>query len=49
MGLGNLSPVFPNVLLPQVELQRGMRKEMNWLCSLGDGVSAEKGDGKRYL
>lgn len=30
-GLGDLSPVFTNVLLPQVELQSRLRDEVKWL------------------
>lgn len=36
-GLGDLCPVFTNVLLPQVELQRGVGDEVKWLRSPGWG------------
>lgn len=36
-GLGDLCPVFTNVLLPQVELQRGVGDEVKWLWSPGWG------------
>lgn len=36
-GLGDLCPVFTNVLLPQVELQRGVGDEVKRLQSPGPG------------
>lgn len=54
-GLGDLCPVFTNVLLPQVELQRGVGDEVKWLRSPGWGGggagawAGEKGTRKRYL
>lgn len=32
-GLGDLSSVFPYVFFPQVELQRRVEEEVNWLYS----------------
>lgn len=34
-GLGDLSPIFTNVFLPQVELQSRVGGKMKWLWSLG--------------
>lgn len=55
-GLGYLCPVFTNVLLPQVELQRGVGDKVKWLRSpegvgkVGAGAWAgEKGTRKKYL
>lgn len=48
--LGDLSPVFTNVLLPQVELQSRVGDEVKWLWGLGPGALAgKKGVRKRYL
>lgn len=47
-GLGDLCPVFTNVLLPQVELQSRVGDEVKWLWSLGPWQGG-KGVRKRYL
>lgn len=44
-GLGHLSPVFTDVLLPQVELQRGAREEGSGGRARGTGTPAREKKG----